>query len=421
LSFREGYLVVTLCWLCASLFGAAPYLISGFTPSFIDAFFESVSAFTTTGSTVFDVEAMPGSLTLWKAVSHLLGGMGIIVFAVSIMPALGIGGQKMYKAESTGPTIDKVTSRISDTAKALYITYIAFGITEFALLSFSPMGVFDALIHTFGSISTSGLTNHYSGIGFYNSSYVELVISGFTILASVNFALYARAVHSNRKELLRDTELRAFFTIIFFACVFVSLALFFYGTYTSISDAFRYGCFQVISFATTTGQYITDYSVWPIFCQMVLLTLMFIGGCASSTAGSIKVVRVLVMLKLISREITEFLHPRSVTTVKLGGKTVSEETVSGITTFILTYIAIFFISNIVLSLENLDFITTISTSAAMLSNTGCALNSAGAFLSDYSAFSGPLKLFLSFLMVIGRLELFTVLVLLSPAFRKRRA
>ncbi|MCL1810209.1 MAG: TrkH family potassium uptake protein [Clostridiales bacterium] len=416
LRFREGYLTVTLCWLCASALGAAPYLLSGVASSFADAFFESVSGFTTTGCSVFDVENMPNSLVLWKAVSHLLGGMGILVFAISMLPALGIGGQKIFKAEAPGPTVDKVTSRISDSARVLYVTYLVFGAVEFMLLSFSPMGAFDALIHTMGSISTSGLTNHYEGVSYYGSSYVEYVIGMFTVLASINFVLYAHAIQGRWKEFFSNVELQAFLTIIVAASAVVSIALFAHGTYTSIFDAFRIGTFEVIAFATTSGQTIVDFTNWPVLCKSLLLALMFVGGCAASTCGSIKVVRILVMMKLISRGVAKRMHPRSIVAVKLGDKAVSAETVSHITSFILTYMIIFVFSCIVLSLQNLDFVTTVSTSASMLGNIGCNLGTAGAGPSDYSLFSGPLKLYMSLLMIVGRLELFAIIVLLSPRF-----
>ena len=416
LRFREGYLTVTLCWLCASAVGAVPYLMSGAATSFPDAFFESVSGFTTTGCTVLDVVDVPNSLMLWKAVTHLLGGMGILVFAISILPALGIGGHKIYKAEAPGPSVDKVATRISDSAKVLYITYLVFGAVLFTLLLFSPMSAFDALIHTFGSISTSGLSNHYEGLAYYGSNYVEYVVSMFSVLASINFVLYAHAIKGKWKEFFSSVELQAFLIIIIVAAVLVSLCLFAYGTYPSIFEAMRFGTFQVVAFATTSGQSIADFANWPDPCKMILFALMFIGGCASSTCGSIKVVRILVVLKLISRGVSKRIRPRSVVAVKLGGKAVSAELASSITSFVLTYFAIFVFSNIVLSLQNLDFITTISTSASMLGNVGCNLGVAGAHASDYSMFSAPLKMYMSLMMIVGRLELFTIIVLLSPKF-----
>lgn len=421
LRLQEGYIIVALCWLSASVLGAAPYLLSGVTGSFADALFDSTAGFTTTGATVFDVLNFPKSLLLWKAVSHLLGGMGILVFAISILPALGVGGQKIYKAEAPGPTADKVASRTSDSARILYLTYLVFGFVEFIMLSFSPMSLFDALIHTFGSISTSGLTNHIGGLSYYNSIYIEAVISVFCILASINFTLYAHVMQGKWKDFFSNTELRVFLLTMIAAALLVSVALYACGTYESVADSLRFGVLQVISIATTSGHAVVDFMDWPDFCKALLFILMFIGGCAASTCGSIKVIRVAVMFKLIVRGIKKSIHPRRIIAVKLGGRAISAETVSKIASFILTYLAIFAISNIVLSLQNLDFITTVSASASLLSNTGCIFGPAESGAPSFSLFAAPLKLYLSLLMIVGRLELFTVLVLFSPKLHGHRS
>jgi len=415
LKLREGYLIVTLCWLCASLLGSVPYLISGITSSFIDAFFESVAGFTTTGCTTIDISLFPKGLIMWKAVSHLLGGMGILVFAISILPALGIGGQQIVKAESPGPTLNKAASRISDSSKILYLTYISFGFAEFILLALSPMHTFDAIIHTFGSISTSGLSYHAEGLAYYNSFYIEAIICLFTILSSINFVLYANIIRGRWRELTGNVEVRAFLLLILVASILVSLDLFFRGNYDSFLTAFRNGGFQVIALFTTSGYAIDDFAAWSSFCKTILFTIFFIGGCAASTCGSIKVVRILVLIKLIIRGFLKRIHPNSVVAVKLGGKTVSSETVSSITSFILMYLSVFLISSLILSLQNLDFFTTLSIAASMLSNTGCHLGIMGAE-SNYSMFAPLLRLFLSLLMIVGRLEIFTIIILLSPRF-----
>jgi len=416
LGYREGYIIVTLCWLCASLVGAVPYLASGFTDSFPDAFFESVSGFTTTGASTFDVEAMPNSITLWKVISHFLGGMGILVFAISILPAIGAGGQKIFKAEAPGPTVVKVATRISDSAKILYLTYIIFAVAEFILLNFSSMGVFDALINTLSSISASGHINHYAGIEYYDSAYVEFVIGVFLILTTINFVLYSSLIQGHWREFIASAELRAYLAIIAGASILVSWSLYANGSFTSVFSAARRGVFQVVAMATTTGYPTNGFTEWPTLCKMVLFILMFIGGCASSTGGAMKVVRILVMLKLISRGISKRLHPRSVVAVKLEGKAISSDTVSSITSFIMTYIVIFFISSIILSFQNLDFVTTITTSATFLADIGCNISDSGDIANNYALFSAPLKLYLSLLMIVGRLELFTIIILLSPKF-----
>lgn len=413
---REGYLVVALCWFVASFVGTFPYYLSDFTGSFINAFFESTAGFTTTGCTVITAEAMPKALLMWKAISHWLGGMGILVFVISILPALGINGQLIARAEAPGPVFEKMAVRMSDSAKILYVTYFSLTALEFVLLCFcSTMTPFDALINTLGSISTGGLFAHADGVAYYNSVYAELVISIFTILASVNFILYHYAVTRKWEYVLRDIELRAFFLMIAAATLLCSLVLYISGEGISFPQALRASFFQVVSVSTTSGYSSADYTLWPVFCQMILFTLMFVGGCAASTSGSIKVIRIQVFFKLIQRGFYKRIHPRSVIAVKLGGKAVPAPVVSAISVFILMYMAMFLFSCLVLSLQDLDLETTISTAAAMLSNTGIAFGEVGA-AGNYDVYCGALKLYLSLLMIIGRLELFTIIILFTRSF-----
>ncbi len=413
---REGYLVVALCWIVASLFGTLPYFFSDFTADFIDGFFESAAGFTTTGCTAIDTEIMPKPLLMWKAISHWLGGMGILVFVISILPALGINGQMIFRAEAPGPILEKMAVRMSDSAKILYLTYISLTVLEFCLLCFSSsMTPFDSLINTLGSISSGGLFAHPDGVAYYNSVYVEIIISVFTILASMNFILYHYAVTGKWSYVFQDIELKAFLRIMFGAVLLCTAGLYFMGNYPSFAKALRDSFFQVVSVSTTSGYSSADYTLWPSVCQLILFTLMFIGGCAASTSGSIKVVRVLVLLKLIQRGFYKRIHPRSVVAVKLGGKAIPAPIVSEITVFILMYMGLFLFSCLVLSLQNLDLETTISTAAAMLSNTGIAFGQVGA-AGNYAAYSGGLKLYLSLLMIIGRLELFTIVILFTRSF-----
>jgi len=414
LKLREGYLVVALCWLVLSILGAFPYYFAGYS-SFVDALFESVSGFTTTGSTVSDVDYMPRGLMMWKAISHWLGGMGILVFVISILPTLGIGGQKIVKAEAPGPKLDKVATRLTDSTKFLYLTYISFTIVEFLLLALGPMDIYDALVNTMGSISTGGLFTHSQGLVYYDSVYTELVMGLFTILSSVNYVLYYYAVRGKIGDVIRDIELRAFLVILAISIILVSAGLYAYGTYESLSQSLRYAFFQVVSFGTTTGYAICDYTSWPTVCIAIMFALMFIGGCAASTCGSIKVIRILVLFKLIGRGIYKRIHPRSVVAVKLGGKPILAPIVSQITGFILLYFVIFLLSCLVLSLQNLDMTTTISTAAGALSNTGLGFGSLGS-TGNMGAFSDLLKLYICLLMIVGRLELFTVILLLTPSF-----
>lgn len=412
---REGYIVVASCWIVASIAGSFPYYLSGFTSNYIDAFFEATAGFTTTGCTAVATGILSRSLMLWKAISNWLGGMGILLFVISILPALGINGQMIARAETPGPVLRKMTVRMSDSAKILYITYISFTVIEFILLMLSgKMRAFDAIINTMGSISTGGVIVHPTGIAYYDSIYVEIVISVFCILASVNFIMYHYLITGKISFILKDIELRAFITIIAIATVLCTVGLLL-NTDDSIGQALRDAFFQVVSMSTTAGYTRSPYIIWPSMCQMVLLMLMFIGGCAASTSGSIKVIRILVMIKLIWRGCIKRIHPRSVVAVKLGNSAVSASVVSGITTFILAYMLVFLISCFVLSFQGLDLETTATSALAMLSNTGCAFGET-ASLGNFSLFHPVLKLFLSFLMIVGRLELFTIIILFTRNF-----
>ncbi len=412
---REGYIVVASCWAVAILAGTLPYYFSSFTDSFIDALFESTSGFTTTGCSAVAGDPLSDSLLLWKAITNWMGGMGILVLAISILPALGVNGQFIVRAEAPGPAFQKTTVRMSDSAKVLYVTYFAFTLIEFILLMLSgKMPAFDALIATMGSISTGGLTVHPEGIAFYDSIFVEVVISAFCILSSVNFVLYHYLVTGKGSYLLKDIELRAYLIIILAAILICTAGLVFVNG-DEPGTALRDAGFQVVSMATTAGYTRSPYVVWPVVCQITLIMLMFIGGCSSSTAGSIKVVRVLVMIKLIFRGGTKRVHPRSVVAVKLGKNAISAPVVSSITAFILTYMLVLLVSVFILSFQGFSLDTTLTAALAMLSNTGAAFGEAAAS-GNFSMFHPVLKLYLSGLMIMGRLELFTIMILFSRTF-----
>ena len=413
---REGYIVVASCWVVASLVGTFPYMISGFAPNFFDALFESTAGFTTTGCTAFNFDVMPNSLILWKATGNWLGGMGILVFVISILPALGINGQFIVRAEAPGPVFEKMSVRMSDTAKILYLSYISLSVLEFLLLHFGGgMPSFDALINTLGSISTGGVSIYNDGIMHYNSLFVEIVISIFTILASMNFLLYHYAASGKWRYLLKDIELRYFLLFIGAGTVICSLAQHISGTSASFGNALRTSFFQVTSFATTSGYAGSDYCNWPSICAAVLIILMLIGGCAASTSGSIKVIRVMIMFKMIRRAFRKKLHPRQVIAIKVGEKATPPHVVSEITVFILVYLLVFLIGSLLLALQNLDLETTLSTTLAMLSNTGIGLGE-GANIGNYSMYSNGLKPVMCLLMIIGRLEMFPIIVLFTKNF-----
>ena len=412
---REGYIIVASAWTIAILAGTLPYLFSDFTNSFVDALFESTSGFTTTGCSAVDDSILPNSLLLWKAITNWMGAMGILIFAISILPALGINGQFIARAEIPGPVLQKTSVRMSDSAKILYITYITFTVMEFLLLLLSgKMPVFDAVINTMGSVSTGGLTASPEGIAFYDSFYVEAVISCFCILSSVNYVLYHYLITGKGSYLFKDMELRAYLVIMAVAIVLYTIGMIAING-ESFGPALRGASFQVVSMATTSGYALSPTLVLPVMCQIVLITLMLIGGCSSSTAGSLKVIRALVMMKLVLRGVTRRIHPRSVVAVKLGKNSVSAPVVSGITVFILTYMALLLVSLFVLSFQGMTFDTNLTVALAALSNTGAAFGDA-ASMGNFSMFHPFLKLYLSGLMLVGRLELFTIIILFSRNF-----
>lgn len=414
LKTREGYIVVAASWVIAIFISSLPFYFAGVTETYIDAFFEATSGLTTTGCTAL-ANVLPNGLMLWKAMLNWLGGMGILILIISILPALGINGQLIARAEAPGPVMEKVTVRMSDSAKILYLTYFSFTLAEFLLLLASPkMNAFDAVITTLGSISTGGILVHPEGIAFYDSVYIEIVISVFCILASVNFILYHYLLTKKPGYLFRDIELRAFIIILAGTTLISTFGIM--SAYDApIGEALRDSFFQVVSMSTTTGYARSAYTVWPAVCQILLITVMFIGGCGASTSGSIKVIRVLVMFKVILRGGIKRLHPRSVVAVKIGGIPFPAPVVSAITVFILTYMFVFLFSTVILSLQGLDLSSTATAALAMLSNTGIGFGETTS-VGDFSCFNPALKLYLCALMVVGRLEMFPIIILFTKNF-----
>ena len=412
---REGYIVVAAAWIIASLIGAFPYLLSGTVDDYFSAFFESAAGFTTTGCACIGDDVLNHSLMLWKALSNWLGGMGILVFVISILPALGISGQFIVRAETPGPVYEKTTVRISNSARALYVTYATFTVMEFLLLLLSrKMCLFDCILLTLGTVSTGGVAIHPEGIGYYDSMFVEIVVCGFCLLSSINFILYYYLVRGKIGRFLHDIEVRAFFIIIASGTVFCVLSLML-NSNMPLGEALRESLFQVINICSTSGYVRSSSFIWPTTCQFVILALMLIGGCSASTAGSLKVVRFLVMLKLIGRGVIRRIHPRSVVAVKLGGESVSAPVVSAITVFALTYFGLIFLSALILSPQGHDLETDVTTAIALMSNTGTAFAD-HLSASDFSFYGYGTKLYLSLLMITGRLELFTIIIFFTKNF-----
>lgn len=331
LRVKDGFLIVTMCWIVAGVLGAVPFVVTGSIPNVIDAFFESCSGFSTTGASILtDIESLPKGILFWRSFTHWLGGMGILIFAIALMPSLGISGQNIATSESPGPTLDKTSAQMSTTAKSLYLIYIFFTVIEVILLLIGGMSLYDALIHTFGTVGTGGLSSYNNSIMHFDSTYIRMVITAFMVICGVNFNLYYNAMRQGIKSIFTDTEFKLYILILASSSVFIFATLIITGNYDSVKDAAVDSVFQVASITTTTGYMTADYETWPIVCQFILFILMFFGGCSASTSGGLKMIRILVILKLIRRGVSQRLHPNVVETVKINGNKIPSDTVTAI-------------------------------------------------------------------------------------------
>ncbi|MBP3384652.1 MAG: TrkH family potassium uptake protein [Firmicutes bacterium] len=415
LKIRDGFLVVTLCWLVAGFAGALPFAMSGAIPNFFDAFFESCSGFSTTGCTILtDIEALPKSLLFWRSFTHWIGGMGILIFAIALMPSLGISGQNAAASEAPGPTLDKVTAKMSDTAKSLYFIYILFTVVQTILLLLGGMSLFDALVHTFGTVGTGGFSSSNDGIAHFGSVYIEVVIIVFMILCGTNFNLFFLSFKQKYNYFIHDSEFKMYAGIILVFSILIALNLYFSGVFES-GDSIRYAVFNVSSVITTTGYATTDFNLWPTFSKMLLLMLMFVGGCASSTGGGIKVIRILMLLKLIRRGIATRLHPNAVVNIRINETTIPSDTITNTACHAFIYLMIIFISTVLISLNNFDLVTNFTAVITCVGNIGPGFELVGP-MGNFSMFSGAAKFLLSMLMLAGRLELFTLFIIFTPKF-----
>ncbi|MBN4050870.1 MAG: potassium transporter KefA [Alkaliphilus sp.] len=415
---KEALLIVAFGWLLFAAFGALPFVISGSIPSYVDAFFETISGLTTTGATILnDIEILPRGILFWRSLTHWLGGMGILVLTLAILPLIGVGGVQIFKAESPGPEADKLAPRMRDTAKILYTAYLGITIAQVTLLSLGGMSLYEAFVHTFGTVGTGGFSTRNASIGAFNSVYIEMVITFFMIASGVNFSLYYGLYKGRWKDIYKNAELRLYLTIIIIAFILISINL--YGeTYSTIGETLRYSIFQVGSIITTTGYTTTDFDLWPTFSRGILFTLMFIGGCAGSTGGAIKNIRILILLKLVKREFGKIIRPRALIPVRIQKKLISTDIVASVTSFFFLYILIFIGGTLLISLEGIGLVSSASAVAATLGNIGPGFDLVGA-TRNYSFFSVPSKLLLSLLMLLGRLELFTILVIMTPNFWRK--
>jgi len=415
---KEGFAIAALGWILAAGFGALPFLFAGTFPSFIDAYFESMSGFTTTGATVLTpIEGNPYSILFWRDFIQWLGGMGIIVLVVAILPALGAGGMQLFKSEVPGPEPDRLKPRIKETAKLLWAVYIIFSVLQVACLYFTGMTLFDALTHMFGTMPTGGFTPRDLSVGAYDNPTFENIIIVFMFIAGANFTLHYKVLHGNPKSLIKDKEFLFYCGVILFSILAIATELRFY-IYNSIFTALRYASFQVVSIATTTGFVTADYDIWPAFSKSVLLILMFIGGCAGSTGGAIKNIRVLLLLKQAYREFRKLIHPQAVTPIRLGDKVVSEDVMRNITGFFFLYIFVFVISSFIMTILGLDIVSAMASVAATLGNVGPGLGLVGP-VQSYAVIPPLGKIVLTLCMLLGRLEIYTVLILIVPEFWRK--
>ena len=416
LGIGSAFTAVGGSWVSACVFGATPFLISGAITRVTDAIFESISGFTTTGATIFsEVENLPPAINLWRCETHWLGGMGVIVLVVALIPLLGIGGFRLVKAETTGPEKGKFTARIANTAKALWLVYFAFTALQASLLRLCGMGWFDAVCHAFSTLGTGGFSTRNGSVASFGLPGVEWVCTVFMLLASVNFAIYCRLLSGRRpSEILRDSELRAFLCI---ACGAMLLAFLGHGTEgAGVATALRGSAFQVASILSTTGFMTEDYLLWRPFAQMVIFVLFLVGGCSGSTAGGIKVVRWTLLAKQLANEVRRLLHPRAVYTVRLDGHPGREDLVPLAATFIFAYVMLVFVTALVGAMGGLAPFDALTGALSMVGNIGPAFGKLGP-TSNYGFLPAPVKWWYCFAMLAGRLEIYTMAILAARALR----
>lgn len=415
---KEGMVIVALAWILWSLFGAMPFTLSGYIPSYVDAFFETVSGFTTTGSSIIpDVEVLPHCLLFWRSFTHWIGGMGVLVFVLVVTSLDRKNSMHLMRAEVPGPEKDKLVPKAMSTARILYGMYLTLTVIEMVFLVIGGMNLFDSMIFSFGSAGTGGFSNYADSVAHFNSAYIDGVITVFCALFGVNFALFYFMILGDFKSILKNEELRTYILLIAGATAVIMLNI--HSLYPTIGKSFRYAVFQVVTVITTTGYSTADFAQWPMFSKAVLMMLTVIGACASSTGGGIKVSRLLVGMKCVKREIVQLAHPKSVGIIRIGGKKVSSDVLRTIYIYFIAYVGILIGSVVLVSLDNFDFETTFSAVLTTLGNVGPGMAQVGP-MGNFAEFSPLSKLILCFDMLAGRLEIFPFLVLFTaPAWRRK--
>ncbi len=416
---RDGYLIVTLGWVVMSILGAIPYVASGAIPSYTDAFFETVSGFTTTGATILadQIEALPQGLHFWRSMTHWIGGMGIIVLTIAILPLLGIGGMQLYAAEVPGPTPDKLTPRIKETAKRLWVIYVSLTLMEALFLLLGGMSFFEALCHAMATLSTGGFSTRQGSVGDFGI-YHQYVITFFMFLAGINFALTFSVLKGKPHRLWANEEFRVYVWVSLMLIALVT-SIVFIREDINLEEAFRASAFQVISIITTTGFGTADFTLWGPFVMLLFFVLMFSGACAGSTSGGMKLVRFIVIFKNSYSELKRQVHPKAILPVRFNGKVIHADLISKMMAFFLIFVILFVLGSWLMTLIGLDFVTAIGSVAATLGNIGPGIGKVGpGDVQNFAQIPDIGKWVLSLLMLLGRLELFTVLILFTPFFWK---
>ncbi len=429
---RDGFVIVTFGWIFMSLTGTLPYIFTGVIPSFTNAFFETMSGYTTTGASILnDIEILPKGILFWRSITQWIGGMGIIVLAIAILPLLGIGGMELFAAEAPGPGSDKLHPRIADTAKRLWLIYVGYTFIETLFLKLAGMSFFDAINHSLSTLSTGGFSTKNISIGYWNGQpIIQYIIMVFMFLAGTNFVLSYFAFKTKFSKIFRDEEFRVYTIIIIAFTILVSLSIYYEADvflsnmnhpmiWGEFESALRHGLFQVLSIITTTGYITADYTLWTPFLTVLFFGFMFLGGSAGSTAGGVKIVRHILLIKNGLLEFSRTLHPRAILPVRYNMKAVQQPIVFNILGFFILYMLSFIIGVLVFSWLGLDFKTALGGAASCLGNIGPALGDLGP-IHNYNTLPNPAKWWATFLMLLGRLELFTVMILLTPLFWRNR-
>jgi len=417
---REGYVSVTLGWIFAAVFAAIPFHLHGSFGSFINCFFEAMSGFTTTGASILtDIEIVPHGLLFWRSMTHWLGGMGIILLTIAILPLLGVSGNQLFRAEVPGPIKSRFLPKLSDTAKYLWLIYFGLSFLQTALLMLGGLNLFDALCHTFGTMATGGFSTLNASVAGFNSLYIEAVIILFMYLAGVNFVLYFYILKGNFRGFIKNRELRFYTSVLAVGVLAVSASLFFSGG-ADVAGSLRRGAFQVVSITTTTGFVTADFNLWPLFAQLVLVGLMFFGASGGSTGGGMKQIRVMILMKSVWIEVMKLLHPNAVFATRIEKQPVSGQAVQNTMAFFALYVSMFVFTTVFLAAMGYDLTTSFSASVATLSNIGPGLGAVGA-VENYAFFDPVSKLVLSLSMLAGRLEVFSVIIFFYCLFNPRRS